>query len=248
MSQQPNAPETASTTPQSATEPVGADLEQCRQVLRNLLEVGNEIAVMLARQALSQENAPAEAQKAAASYNAVAQSLRRTVMLQEKLAKPRKTSVNRVAARKRIIRDVEDAIESQAEPDEQETLRAEFLERLDSPDLEDDINARPLADIIADICRDLGVGAAALPDTNPFKRRIPHDIAILNARAAQLPNTAPSAELATLIATAPPPPAKPRRRRHYPEEDIEAFKKRLPRMTDEELEWRIARGRPPRPA
>jgi hypothetical protein len=74
------------------------------------------------------------------------------------------------------------------------------------PDLEDEIANRSIAEIVTDICRDLGI--AALPGTHPWKRRIPHDIAILNARAAQLYNQAPSAELAVLLAAAPPPPPR----------------------------------------
>ncbi len=101
----------------------------------------------------------------------MAQSVRRTIMLREKLAKPRKTSANRTAARKRIIRDVEDAIECKAEPDDQETLRAEFFERLDSPDLEDDIADRPIAEIITDICRDHGLGVAAPPPSSSRRNR-----------------------------------------------------------------------------
>ncbi len=53
---------------------------------------------------------------------------------------------------------------------------------MDAPDLDADITARPIDDIIKDILRDLGL--AALPGSRPWKRRTPADIAELNVRAA----------------------------------------------------------------
>jgi hypothetical protein len=84
--------------------------------------------------------------------------------------------------RRRIIRDVEDTIQRTTGPAEAETLHAELLDRLDAPDLDDDIENRPIGDVIADICRDLGL--AALPGTHPWKRRTTEDLATLCARAA----------------------------------------------------------------
>ncbi len=91
-------------------------------------------------------------------------------------------SNDRTAARKRIIRDVEDTIQRKTKDDEAERLHAELLERLDAPDLDDDIDHRPVAEIIEDICRDLGI--ANYPGAHPWKRRTPADIAILADRAA----------------------------------------------------------------
>ena len=45
----------------------------------------------------------------------------------------------------------------------------------------DDITATPIAEIIADLCRDLGI--AALPGTKPWMRRTPADIQLLHRRA-----------------------------------------------------------------
>ena len=61
-------------------------------------------------------------------------------------------------ARKRILREVEDAIQRTEKSPNQDSLNAEFLDRLDAPDLIDDIATRPIPEIIADICRDLGLG------------------------------------------------------------------------------------------
>ena len=113
--------------------------------------------------------------------------MRRSVWLVHQLDQPVKTT-DRVAARKQIIRTVEDAIQREAEhPDDAEMLHEELMDRLDTPDLEDEIHGRPLDDIIKDIVRDLGL--AAIPGTHPWKRRTPDDVAELCARAKQhVPN------------------------------------------------------------
>ncbi len=64
----------------------------------------------------------------------------------------------------------------------QDSLRAELRDRMDAPDLEDDITTRTVANIITEICRDLGLDA--LPGTHPWTRRTPDDIRQLCARAA----------------------------------------------------------------
>ena len=68
-----------------------------------------------------------------------------------------------------------------------EALGNELLERLDAPDLEDDIAGRPVAAVIADICRDLGL--ASIPNARVWKRRTPGDVEALCARAAAPPGT-----------------------------------------------------------
>ena len=74
---------------------------------------------------------------------------------------------------------------------EGDNLVAEFVDdgcsgaRLDRPGLERDLASRPVADIIADLCRDLGVEPK--PVIFRWKRRTPDDIAALCARAAQWP-------------------------------------------------------------
>jgi hypothetical protein len=201
--------ETAATpTQSSAGQPpvghVGEATENCRRILSDLMDLGGELAAMVAAQALAQPENPEAAQKSVAAYATLTRSIRRTIMLHEKLGEPRKPRRDRVLARRKIIRDVEDAIECHAPEHEQEILHAELLERLDRPDLEEEITARPVAEIVTDITRDLGV--AGLHGVHPWKRRIPHDIAILNARAEILPGAASSEKLAALLATSPPRP------------------------------------------
>jgi hypothetical protein len=111
----------------------------------------------------------------------------------------RHAAQHRLAVRRRIIREVEDAIQRSSEDNDADTLHAEFLDRLDAPDLDDGLEGHPVADIIADICRDLGI--AAPPGTHPWKHRTPEDIASLCARAGA-PRAAAAAPI--LLRTMPP--------------------------------------------
>ena len=77
---------------------------------------------------------------------------------------------------------MEDVIHRRATSPRAESLHAELNERLDAPDLDDDLETRPVADIIAEICRDLGLDD--MPGAHPRKRRTPADVATLHARAA----------------------------------------------------------------
>jgi hypothetical protein len=135
--------------------------------------------------------------KTAATFEQVARGVRRSIMLAQgqdapKQQQPARTpgqhpapAPDRTTARKRILRAVEDVIQrppDNPECDDAEVLLADLRERMDTPDLDDDIKSRPAEDIIKDILRDLGL--AALPGSRPWKRRTPADIAELNARAA----------------------------------------------------------------
>ncbi len=158
-----------------------------------------------APQATAAQPAPAPAsapaaslQDLAAAFDSTARTVRRCIMLAQNLDAPRKpartpapnqtAAPGRTAARTRILRAVEDTLgrqdydDSYRVCDPTEVLHAELLDRMDAPDLDRDIESRPIDDIIKDILRDLGL--AALPGTRPWKRRTPADIAELNARAA----------------------------------------------------------------
>jgi hypothetical protein len=147
-------------------------------VLNDLAHLGNRLARLAVEQAEATTISTAEAGK---TFEHVTLSVRRCVWLIRRLAEPVKT-VDRVAARKRIIRDVEDAIQRTASDPEAEDLREELMDRLESSDLEDEIENRPVEDIIKDIIHDLGL--AARLDCNPWKRRTPQDLALLQTQAA----------------------------------------------------------------
>ncbi len=145
----------------------------------------------------------------AAAFDRIARAVRRSIALARSLADPVPPAKNpaqqRAAARKSILCEVEDAIQrtapgsghaasdgasldgsgadgTDADDANANALLAELHDRLDAPDLDDDISSRPVADIITEICRDLGL--AALPGTHPWKRRTPADLEQLCARAA----------------------------------------------------------------
>jgi hypothetical protein len=234
MSTQPPSAEQAATADQPSTDHLGEGSKYCARVLLDLVEKGHELAAMLMREAKAQEEsgAPAPAagrspmRQAVADFACITRAVRRTVMLYQKLIDPARASAraHRVIARKKIIRDVEDAIHHNAPEGEQETLHAELMERLDRPDLEDEIADRPIADIVTDINRDLGI--TGLYDGHPWKRRIPHDIAVLSARAEQLAGAPPSQKLLALLATAP--------KRREPASTLTAVN--LPKLSDKELD------------
>ena len=188
-----------------------ADAHAHRQVLNDLINMGTDLARLLHAQATAQAQAaqgdtapqpapppttnasvPCALATTAAAFDRISRGVRRCITLTRSLAKPiapaQDPARHRTAARKRILRDVEDVIgrkshnDSYADCDNAEALTAELRERLDAPDLDDDISSRPVADIIQEICRDLGLDA--FPGTQPWKRRTPEDIAQLCARAA----------------------------------------------------------------
>ena len=186
-----------------------ADEQQHRQALRDLIDTGTHFARLLREKAdaqAAQDAAPAppaaDAPPApapgtltadplvslAGAFDRIARAVRRCILLARSLDQPaapaQDPSQHRAAARKRILREVEDTIQRPSgnlERDGAEALHAELRERMDAPDLEDDIAGRPAADIIAEICRDLGLDAH--PGTRPWKRRTPADIQQLCARA-----------------------------------------------------------------
>ena len=161
-----------------ATAPTVETTSRHQDVLNRFIDFGDRLVQLAVEQA---EATTLPVEKAAASYDRVTRSVRKSIWLVRKLSEPPK---DRTAARKRIIRTVEDAIQCHAEPSDAESLQEELLDRLDAPDLDDDIDNRPVADIITDIIRDLGL--AHIPGTHPWKRRTPPELAELNARAAQL--------------------------------------------------------------
>jgi len=128
----------------------------------------------------------------ATAYDRISRAVRRCIALARSLNDPayppKHPAPDRTAARKHILRAVEDTLQRQdyddsyRDCDPTEVLHAELLDRMDAPDLDSDIANRPIDDIIKDILRDLGL--AALPGTRPWKRRTPADIEQLNARAA----------------------------------------------------------------
>ena len=175
------------------TDPREPDAAYYRGVLHAVIDMGVDLARMVHRQAevlteaaAQDPAAPGPGPDLVMAFDRVARTVRRTVLLAQKIGEPGLSAKDpgrrRAATRRQIIRAVEDQIQRDAYDDEAERLHAEFAERLDRPELDEDIDDdRPAEAIIADISRDLGL--AALPGTNPWKRRSPRDVAVLCARA-----------------------------------------------------------------
>ena len=135
------------------------DTQYYRQVLHDLIDMGTDLARLVHAQATREPapNAPAPSAPAPApapaptydptlAFDRIARCVRRCVALARRLAQqhppPAHAAHPRAAARKRIIRDVEDAIHRTADGPQAESLRAEFATRLDAPDLDDDVATR----------------------------------------------------------------------------------------------------------
>ena len=169
-----------------------------RDIVDELIHLGTDIARMLhvqAQAAQAKPDATATLPELAIAFDRVARAVRRTILLARHIDQHDQVTANRTAARRQIIRDVENVLHAKAHPAEAPTLHAELLERLEQPDLEHDIATRPIAEIVRDICRDLGL--RDIPGSTTWKRRTPRDHAQIHARAASHPPL-----------LAPPPPTR----------------------------------------
>jgi hypothetical protein len=141
-------------------------VERQLQVLGRLAEAGLEIAVALEAQAKG--GAVVVEGDVAMAYARVARAVRQTIMLQSRLIEALRDQeaarANRKAAAKAsAARIVRGAIEDDRGADEEraERLRGEAVERLRDEDFAD-LTARPFAEVVADICRDLGLSPDGL--------------------------------------------------------------------------------------
>ncbi|MGI4953947.1 MAG: hypothetical protein ACRYGM_19270 [Janthinobacterium lividum] len=233
MSSAPSAPGLPAGTapaepgePASARQPApaagqgAADTAYYREILHGLIALGNDIAHHLHTEITARPNPqalpaaddtprPRPVAEAVAAFDRVVRAIRRTIHLAQHLARDASSGPAaqqeraRIASRKQILRTVEDTITRTRTETEQESLHQELRDRLDAPDLEDEIADRPTIEIINDILRDLGL--AAVPGcANPWTRRTPTQAASLTARAAQPPRPKPKSPRPN-----PDPPPRP---------------------------------------
>ena len=134
---------------------------------------------------LNGDRVPDELAQLAATYERTGRGVRRTIAFCQRLAQPARDPAKRAAARRHIIRAVEDAIErtdTRADPD---ILRAELYERLETSEFDEELDHLPPEQAVEHILRDFGLAnIAALP---PYPRRTPAHLAALAARAAGRP-------------------------------------------------------------
>ncbi len=176
----------------------------CKRALAVLVDVGSALA--LECKTPGPDAGLAERAKA---FERVALAVRRTVLLFQHLKATLVAPERReLQARKEIIREVEDAIEIKADPADADALRVELVERLESLDFADDLAHRSPADLIRELCSDLGL-VTNFSGRPLHRRRTPDDIAILCAQAAAHTRRPPP-DPASGAARLPLPPGKER--------------------------------------
>ncbi|HEV7385973.1 MAG TPA: hypothetical protein VGN89_13920, partial [Phenylobacterium sp.] len=174
-----------------------ARAERHLRLLEELAEIGMDLARTVQRQAHEQAAADLDAAALGLVFSRIARAVRQTVALEARLAEDRqaKTSAQiagqtraRAARRQREVRAVvEQAIEADADESDVENLLLDLEERLVDYD-ESDFSDRPIGELVARICRDLGVTpdwslwededwaieeAAARPRGSPYAARDP---------------------------------------------------------------------------
>lgn len=131
--------------------------------LREMVAMGLEIGRIIHQQVIAQSLDSPHSQiddQSSVSYDRVFRAVRRGIMLAKRLKDPEPVR-KQAAARRQIARDVGNAIQSQAKsPKDAENLYAGLRDRLDTPDFEEDLENRPIQDIIDDIRKDLGLSAS----------------------------------------------------------------------------------------
>ncbi len=167
------------------------------RVLDGLIDLGVSLAERIQRQPVNHaEEAAAgiepSAEPAAAvslAFDRTVRGVRRSILLAQRMQDPAPARAaadpaqHRSLVRQRILRVVEDEIHEKFRGEAAEALRQELVERLESPELEDEIDSRPVDEIIIDIRHDLDT-AGEPGYRHPWKRRTPGDVANLHALAA----------------------------------------------------------------
>jgi hypothetical protein len=162
------------------------DAEFYREVLHELIGMGSEIARQVHSQIAVQLPNNQPTPDVTVPFERIARCIRHSIVLARKVMEPvperpaERAAYRRSAARVGIIRSVGDAILRDASDTEAAGLRGELAERMDRPEMDDEIDHRPIQEIIDEIRADLGIGAGAVSRV----RRTPADVAALQAWGA----------------------------------------------------------------
>ncbi len=153
--------QSSSPEPASPAAALADDAAYYRRVLHGIIDSGVNMIRAVEQQATAPV-APEPMAEAAVAFERLARTVRRCIAQARSLDEPVKPRSERVAnarqaARARIRREVEGAIECGAEEAEAPELRERLIDRLESPDLDDAIDNRPIEEIIDALCRDLGL-------------------------------------------------------------------------------------------
>ena len=173
-----SAPPSFSPSLPAAGDAPASDVAHYLDVLQHLAELGVGLAQAI------HDQAGDDAAAAAEPFDRVTRSVRRCILLAQKLQEPAAATPAQTLAvlRRKVLRSVEDSIDAVVLAEAAPRVRAELLDRLDSPDLDDDLAVRPIGEVIAEIRRDLGINVDAAVYT-PGVRRTPDDVAALGRAA-----------------------------------------------------------------
>ena len=134
--------------------------------LAELGEIGMELARLVRRQAAEQAAANPDGavdESLGLVFARIARAVRQTFALEARLAEERQmaqaaTAARRVERRKTQVRTaVERVLDAEADESEAENLVYDLTERLESDYEDADFTDRPIGELVARICRDLGV-------------------------------------------------------------------------------------------
>lgn len=176
------------TTPTETQTATAQPLPPHVRAINELLEIAMDLVRVVQKQAHIEVEAAARLNEPAPdftfAFERMGRAARRTALLAEKFSQPAKPQpADRiVAARREIIRSVEDSIARDAPAEKAESLRAEFMDRIDCTEIEDEIGDRPVEAIVTEIRRDLGIAGPS--GQRNWRRRTPKDLALLCARAS----------------------------------------------------------------
>lgn len=160
------------------------------QTLLNALRHTGLRLIQSINSGLDAQPTPADISRLSAAFDRTGRGVRRTIAFCRHLEQPApdlsaRNPAKRAADRRQIIRTVEDAIERSRAPTDAAALRAELYERIETTELDEDLDNLPTEIIAANILRDFGL--ANIPYELPYPRRTPSHIAAIAARAAGRP-------------------------------------------------------------
>ncbi len=176
--------------PPENDDPASFDPDRARdvwreRVLREMAELDLELMRALTHQAAARAQAGEAVGDAGLAVSRVSRSLRLTLALEERFAKARRAEIAAVEAERaaeeqsalaterlrgvvrkdEVMEIVEQAIGDEAEGDRAEALLTELVERLERPEDEADFTDRPIGELAARICAELGLS----PDWSLWK-------------------------------------------------------------------------------
>jgi hypothetical protein len=192
MSSRPSSPQqTPSGEPgENRADQAAEDAQYYRRVLHDIIDKGSVLIGLVLEQAAAQVQAAQSGTSAAApapciapdlplAFDRVTRAVRHTIALADKLARPvpakpaaDPAQAEHDRARKRIIREVEDARQRSPDGNIAPKLNDAVLDRLDDTlELADEDDHRSTAEIVADICLEIGFETPF--GVNPARRPTP---------------------------------------------------------------------------